>query len=159
MAGKLNEKVLLAGKEVFWQTALQRLFAKEGWDFYVLTEDFPAPEEVFRIHNVPVVLYVLGKAQSVDDWAPDLNKVLAMCRSHKVRRFYLIVSLEAEEKDRALAESIAAAWRGEEMTITFLRLPEIYGYGESPKDGIVADWLEASQKKSIKLKDLMILQK
>ena len=111
MAGKLNEKVLLAGKEVFWQTALQRLFAKEGWDFYVLTEDFPAPEEVFRIHNVPVVLYVLGKAQSVDDWAPDLNKVLAMCRSHKVRRFYLIVSLEAEEKDRALAESIAAAWR------------------------------------------------
>ena len=146
MAGKLNEKVLLAGKEVFWQTALQRLFAKEGWDFYVLTEDFPAPEEVFRIHNVPVVLYVLGKAQSVDDWAPDLNRILAMCRSHKVRRFYLIVSLEAEEKDRALAESIAAAWRGEEMTITFLRLPEIYGYGESPKDGIVADWLEASQR-------------
>ena len=146
MAGKLNKKVLLAGKEVFGQAALQRLFAKEGWDFYVLTEDFPAPEEVFRIHNVPVVIYVLDKAQAVENWAPDLNRVLAMCHSHEVRRFYLIVSLEAAAKDRTLAESIVSAWRGEEMTVTILRLPEVYGPGQSPKDGLIADWLEASRR-------------
>jgi hypothetical protein len=146
VAGKLNKKVLLAGKEVFGQAALQRLFAKEGWDFYVLTEDFPAPEEVFRIHNVPVVIYVLDKAQAVEDWAPDLNRVLAMCHSYEVRRFYLIVSLEAAAKDRTMAESIVSAWRGEEMTVTILRLPEVYGPGQSPKDGLVANWLEASRR-------------
>ena len=144
MAGKLNEKVLLAGRQVFWQEALQRLFAKEGWDFYLLTEDFPAPEEVFRIHNVPVVLYVPDCQKRPKEWAPELNEVLAMCREHGVRRFYLLESLETPEAWLELAEKLASAWRSGEMTVSFLCLPEIYGPGAMPADGLIADWLEAS---------------
>ena len=146
MAGKLNEKVLLTGRQVFWQDTLQRLFAKEGWDFYVLTKDFPAPEEVFRIHNVPVVLYVLDSQAEPKSWAPELNEILAMCREHGVRRFYLLESLEMPEARLELSEKIASAWRGGEMTVSFLRLPEVYGPGAAPEDGLAADWLEASRR-------------
>lgn len=146
MAGKLNEKVLLAGSQVFWQEGLQRLFAKEGWDFYALTEDFPAPEEVFRIHNVPVVLYMLDLRQELGVWAPDLNKILAMCREHEVRHFYLLVQQAASGQKTWLAENMAAAWRGGEMSISCLRMPEVYGPGQKPEDGLAAEWLEASVK-------------
>ena len=144
MAGKLNEKVLLAGSRVFWQETLQRLFAKEGWDFYVLTEDYPAPEEVFRIHNVPVVLYMLDFRQETGAWASDLNKILAMCCKHEVKRFYLVTAALAFRQANALAERIADAWRGSDMSVSVLRLPEVYGPGAEPADGLVADWLEAS---------------
>ena len=146
LAGKLNEKVLLAGSQVFWQENLQRLFAKEGWDFYVLTEDFPAPEEVFRIHNVPVVLYMLDFRQEAGVWAPELNRLLAMCRSHEVRHFYLVAVRADSQEEAVLAERIAAAWRGGEMSVSILRLPEVYGPGASPEDGLATDWLEASAR-------------
>ena len=144
MAGKLNEKVLLAGRQVFWQDTLQRLFAKEGWDFYVLTKDFPAPEEVFRIHNVPVVLYVPDCQAEPKVWAPELNEILAMCREHEVRRFFLLEPLDAAQETAELMERVASAWRGERMSVSFLRLPEIYGPGQKPEEGLIADWLEAA---------------
>lgn len=154
MAGKLDSKVLLAGRQVFWQENLQRLFAKEGWDFYILTDDFEVPEEIFRIQNVPAVIYIMEEDTGSKEWVTRLSGMLDMSRRYQVKHFYLISKLrfpaEARGRENAetveLVERLAEAWRGSgEMKITVLRLPEVYGGGERPEEGLVADWLQAAQ--------------
>lgn len=155
MAGKLDSKVLLAGRQVFWQENLQRLFAKEGWDFYILTDDFEVPEEIFRIQNIPTVIYVMKEDKGSEAWITGLNGMLDMARRYQVKHFYLVTRLvyPSSQPDRKnpetmeLVERLAEAWRVTSgMHITLLRLPEVYGPGENSEEGLVADWLQAARR-------------
>ena len=155
MAGKLDSKVLLAGRKVFWQENLQRLFAKEGWDFYILTDDFEVPEEIFRIQNIPTVIYIMKEDKGSEAGITGLNGMLDMARRYQVKHFYLVTRLvyPSSQPDRKnpetmeLVERLAEAWRVTSgMHITLLRLPEVYGPGESNEEGLVADWLQAARQ-------------
>lgn len=164
----LGKKVLMAGWQCFWWEALQRLFAKEGWDFFMLPLDsapeaggqanFLDPVEVFRVQNIPIVLFSLGRTRmdgGEGKWLSELNELLALSHKHNVRHFFLLSSLRALPREgqtepcsqsMRLAEDTVLAWQKTSgLTITILRLPEIYGTGETVPEGLIAEWLQAAE--------------
>lgn len=154
----LGHKVLLAGRPGFWQEPLQRLFAKEGWDFYVMTEDFLEPREIFRVENLPIIIYALGRTRMGEDegqWLSEMNELLALAYKYGVEHFFLISSLRALPREgetepcshsAALAESVLNAWQQMSgLKASIIRLPDLYGEGQTPEQGFSAEMLQAAE--------------
>ena len=164
----LGKKVLIAGWQCFWWEALQRLFAKEGWDYYALPLNpgqeeegqlkFLEPLEIFRVQNIPIVMFSLGRTRmdgGEGKWLSELNELLALSHKYNVQHFFLLSSLRALPREgqtepcsqsARLAEDTVLAWQKTSgLQVTILRTPEIYGTGETAQEGLLAEWLQAAE--------------
>ena len=53
--GIFAKKIIVAGRPVFWQMQLQRVFEKENWGVFALPSDYPDPQALLQVHNDAVI--------------------------------------------------------------------------------------------------------
>lgn len=153
--GVFAKKIIVAGKPVFWQMQLQRVFEKENWGVFALPPDYPDPQALLQVHNDAVVLYVLpderGPAAG-EELVQRLLELLRISRELAVEGFYLISTLAAgssagqppDNPDAAMAEHIVTKWAS--MTgipSGIIRLPDVYGPGDNLGESLLDRWLLA----------------
>ena len=153
--GIFAKKIIVAGKPVFWQMQLQRVFEKENWGVFALPPDYPDPQALLQVHNDAVILYVLpderGPAAG-EELVQRLLELLRISREQSVQGFYLISTLAAESSAgqltdnpaAAMAEHIVTKWAA--MTgipSGIIRLPDVYGPGDSLGESLLDRWLLA----------------
>ena len=153
--GIFAKKIIVAGRPVFWQMQLQRVFEKENWGVFALPPDYPDPQALLQVHNDAVILYVLpderGPAAG-EELVQRLLELLRISREQSVQGFYLISTLAAgssagqqpDNPDAAMAEHIVTKWAA--MTgipSGIIRLPDVYGPGDNLGESLLDRWLLA----------------
>lgn len=167
--GQTN-KILLAGSLGFCQARLRQIFQKEGWHCWsrpsamtAAADDGAHLYELMRIENIPIVMYMLGRPQTVSESEQELQSLLGLLHvmtdiqsatadyGGDLRSFYLISYTAADDADytqetlpqtAAMAEQLASIWaQSHGIRLGVLRLPELYGPGDDIARSLLGRWL------------------
>ena len=167
--GQTN-KILLAGSLGFCQARLRQIFQKGGWHCWsrpsamtAAADDGAHLYELMRIENIPIVMYMLGRPQTVSESEQELQSLLGLLHvmtdiqsatadyGGDLRSFYLISYTAADDADytqetlpqtAAMAEQLASIWaQSHGIRLGVLRLPELYGPGDDIARSLLGRWL------------------
>ena len=165
-----TKKILLAGGLGFCQVRLRQVFQKEGWQCWSRPSAMAAADddrshlyELMRTENIPVVMYMLGRPQTVSEGEQELHHLLGFLHvmtdilaataayGGDLHSFYLISYTAADDTARnqevlpqaaAMAEQVVSIWaQSHDVRLGLLRLPEIYGPGDDIARSLLSRWL------------------
>jgi UDP-glucuronate decarboxylase len=186
-----TKKVLLTGGYGFMGRAMAERFAKEGWEVYIIDDCYSKEmrklevphkfypysvtdkrsEEIFRVHNIDVVIHNAERSTSFqdDDYLENnetnflgLVNMLYLSTQYDVKKFFLISTGSLVEHGRVSASDIEKAsvtntysmqkkinenyalyWKKIfSLDITVLRFSSIYGPGQLSDHGFVAQFMK-----------------
>lgn len=188
---EIGKKVLLTGGYGFMGRAMAERFSKEGWEVYII-DDCYSPEmgklesphkfypysvtdkrseEIFRVHNLDLVIHNAERSTSFQDVDYlennetnflGLVNMLYLSTEYGVKKFFLISTGSVVEHGRISASDIEAAavtntysmqkkinenyalyWKKIfALDITVLRFSSIYGPGQLSDHGFVAQFMK-----------------
>ena len=189
----LKKKVLITGGCGFLGQAMAERFMKEGWEvhllddrssarmgrlsngthFYPYSVTEPRCEEIFRIHNIDVVIHNAERSTSLkkEGYMENseinflgLEHMLHLSSRYRVKKFFLastgslidhgrlaadeeadslVANLRTMQKD--INEQYALYWKNIfGLDVTVLRFSTVYGPGQLPEHGVVSRLLHAA---------------